>query len=288
MPLDERQRRRQERARTGWEPPGPMPMGDQGQPDLQPGPGESLDAFAGHWRIFQLRGGHRYSTDDLLGAWFALDTLRQLDLTVDRALDLGTGIGSVGMFLLWALPDLHLTGIEAQPESLALARRTARYNGVAQRVTYREGDLREGLSGLPTFDLITGSPPYWDPADGTLSEGPQKGPCRFELRGGVEEYCAAAAHLLSPGGIFVVVFDGRQRDRLEAAAQSAGLAVYRYRDVVSKQGRPPLIGLAAMARPDEVPAPYRAEPPLVLRDADGTRTAEFRALRARMGMPPGA
>lgn len=287
MPLDERQRRRQQRARAGWEPPGPLPSGDQGDPELMPGPDESLDAFAGHWRIFQLRHGHRYSTDDLLGAWFALDTLHRLGRTTDRALDLGTGIGSVGMFLLWAMPELHLTGVEAQPRSLALARRTARYNGVAHRVTYREGDLRDGLSGLSPFDLITGSPPYWDPADGTLSEGPQKGPCRFELRGGVEAYCEAAERMLAPGGLFGVVFDGRQRARLERAARAAGLAVYRYRDVVSKEGRSPLIAVAAMTRPDEAPGPYQPEPPLVLRHADGTRTEEFRALRARMGLPPG-
>lgn len=288
MPLDERQRRRQERARAGWEPPGPLPLGDRGEPDLVPGPDETLDAFAGHWRIFQLRQGHRYSTDDMLGAWFALDTLGRLDRTPDRALDLGTGIGSVGMFLLWALPNLQLTGIEAQPRSLALARRTARYNGVAERVTYREGDLRDAMAGLEPFELITGSPPYWDPADGTLSEGPQKGPCRFELRGGVESYCEAAERLLAPGGLFIVVFDGRQRTRLERAAQAAGLAVYRYRDVVSKEGRPPLIAVAALTRPHEQPDPYQPEPPLLLRHEDGTRSPEFRALRAMMGMPPGA
>jgi len=31
---------------------------------------ESLDAISGHFRIFQLRGGHRFSTDDVLTAWY--------------------------------------------------------------------------------------------------------------------------------------------------------------------------------------------------------------------------
>lgn len=286
MPLDERQRLRQARARAGWEPPGPLPLGDRGEPDLLPLPDETLDAFAGHWRIFQLRHGHRYSTDDLLAAWFALDTLDRLGRSPGRSLDLGTGIGSVGMFLLWALPDLQLTGIEAQPRSLDLARRTARYNGVAARVTYREGDLRAGLTGLSPFELITGSPPYWDPADGTLSDGPQKAPCRFELRGGVEAYCEAAASLLAPEGVFVVVFDGRQRARLERAAQAAGLAFHRYRDVISKEGRAPLIALAALRHP-AMAASVLVEGPLVLRDQEGARTDAFRTLRARMGLPPG-
>jgi hypothetical protein len=31
-------------------------------------PGESLDALSGHFRILQLRRGHRFSTDDVLTA----------------------------------------------------------------------------------------------------------------------------------------------------------------------------------------------------------------------------
>lgn len=286
MPTHDSQRARQARARANWSPSGPLPPGDHGDPRLRPGPAETLDCFAGHWRIFQLRKGHRYSTDDLLGAWFAFDTLRRLGRTPEHALDLGTGIGSVGLFLAWKFPDLQLTGVEAQAESLALARRTALYNGVAERVRYLDGDLRSQAWGQ--FDLVTGSPPYWDQADGTLSEGPQKGPCRFELRGGVEDYCLAAEESLAPGGLFVVVFDGRQRRRLELAAEGAGLAIFRIRDVVSNIGREPLIVVAAMARPAEAPASFSEVSPLLLRGEGGQRSREFRELRAEMGLPPGA
>ena len=285
MKPTDRQRARQARARANWDPSGPLPIGDQGDPDLLPGPDETLDAFAGHWRIFQLKKGHRYSTDDLLGAWFTVDTLESLDRLPVRALDLGTGIGSVGLFLLWKFPDLHLNGVEAQTRSLDLARRSARFNGVASRVQYIEGDLRSG--DLGRFDLITGSPPYWNPADGTLSDGPQKGPCRFEFRGGLEDYCQAAERSLSPGGIFVLVFDGRQHDRLERAAKESGLGIFRLRDVVAHQGREPLILVAAMSRSSGLPMEYREEPPLILREDGGRRSAEFRALRSEMGLPPG-
>ena len=263
-----------------------------------PGPGETLDAFAGHWRIFQLRDGHRYSTDDLLAAWFASDSLARADRTPKRALDLGSGIGSVGFFLLWKFASLALTGIEAQAGSLALARRTARYNGVDSRVTLlerdlretlHERDLREPLADLGTFDLVTGSPPYWDPASGKVSDRPQKGPCRFEYRGGVEHYCARAAETLAPGGLFVLVFDGRQRDRLLGTAAAAGLVATRTRDVISVAGRPPLLVLAAFTTTNGagIPIGEANEAPLLLREANGDRTPEFRALRQEMGLPPG-
>ena len=286
MDLTERQRRRQERARQGWTPPGPVPPGDQGDPSLEPRPDETLDAFAGHWRIFQLRHGHRYSTDDMLAAWYAVTACQDLGLAPMRALDLGCGIGSVGMFVAWRYPELHLTGIEAQQVSLELARRSLRYNGLASRVELRAGDLRTALPE-GAFDLVTGSPPYWDPAAGTLSDRPQKAPCRFEQRGGVEDYCRAAAAALAPHGLFALVMDGRQRERVLASARDAGLALLRIRDVVPREGKAPLMVLAAMRLTGSGSEAPREEPPLILRDGAGVRTETFREIRRSMGMPPG-
>lgn len=291
MDLTERQRQRQARARRDWTPPGPVPPGDQGDPALRPGPGETLDAFAGHWRIFQLQAGHRYSTDDLLAAWYAVTACQELGLQPARALDLGCGIGSVAMFVAWRFPDLAMTGIEAQEISLALARRSVRYNGVAHRFNLCHGDLRAVERGSNWggghFDLVTGSPPYWAPEDGTLSDRPQKAPCRFEQRGGVEVYCRAAAAALAPDGLFALVMDGRQRERVLAGAAMAGLALTRIRDVVPRDGKAPLMVLAAMRHAAKTTEAPREEPPLILRDAAGVRTDAFRALRASMGMPPG-
>ncbi|MNY28467.1 tRNA1(Val) (adenine(37)-N6)-methyltransferase [compost metagenome] len=159
---------------------------------------------------------------------------------------------------------------------------------MAERTRYLLGDLREQAATVGAFELVTGSPPYWDQADGTVSDAPQKGPCRFEFRGGVEAYCEAASATLAPGGVFVVVFDGRQTARLERAAEAAGLDILRLREVVSREGDPPLIVLAAMARSGEAPGPRQDEPRLLLRDAEGKRTDAFRALRETMGLPPGA
>lgn len=286
MHLTEKQLQRQTRARRDWTPPGPVPPGPNGDPDLVPREDESLDAFAGHWRIFQLRQGHRYSTDDLLAAWYAVSTCRKLGITPQRALDLGCGIGSVGLFVAWSFPELRLTGVEAQSVSAALARRSIRYNGISERVVVHDGDLRTGVPAGP-FDLITGSPPYWDPRDGTLSDAPQKGPCRFEQRGGVEDYCKAAATALAPEGIFALVMDGRQRDRVLAGAHAAGLAILSIRDVVPREDKPPLMVLAAMTHAATATEAPREEPPLMLRDRAGVRTDEFREIRRQMGMPPG-
>ena len=52
----------------GWAKPGPIPPGALAPPAVPPE--ETLDAISGHFRIFQLRDGHRFSTDDVLTAWY--------------------------------------------------------------------------------------------------------------------------------------------------------------------------------------------------------------------------
>jgi tRNA1Val (adenine37-N6)-methyltransferase len=286
---------RRARLQAGFHPPGPPAAAP---PGLEPGPDETLDALCGAWRIFQLRRGHRYSADDLLVAWYAGETVRRAGLIVDRALDLGSGIGSVALMVAWQFPGAHLTTVEAQAQSRALAARSVAWNGVGDRYTLLAGDLREAAPATGDFDLVTGSPPYFDPAAGVVSDGPQKGPCRFELRGGVEDYCAAAARAVRPGGRVALVMASAGRARVVSGATAAGLAIEAWRPVVFKEGRPPMIDLFALRleSPGDRADPRctmpglegTAEPPLVLRAADDTRTEAFRAVRRAMGYPPGA
>jgi tRNA1(Val) A37 N6-methylase TrmN6 len=56
----------------------------------------SRDSLAGGWRIYQLRRGHRFSADDLLTAWAAVEARPE----ARTLLDLGAGIGSVGLVSL--------------------------------------------------------------------------------------------------------------------------------------------------------------------------------------------
>src|SRR5688572_24940449 len=49
----------------GWRRPGPVPPGG-----LEPEENETLDYLCGWFRIFQYAKGHRYSTDDVLTAWY--------------------------------------------------------------------------------------------------------------------------------------------------------------------------------------------------------------------------
>lgn len=276
----------------GWVAPGPRPAAWDA-PAVAPRAGEDLCFLAGDWRILQRIGGHRWSLDDLATAWFAAETVA--GTPPRRHADIGCGIGSVLLLVAWRFPGLRSVGVEAQEVSLALARRSLAGNGVAERCEVRHGDLRDPAM-LPegaVFDLVTGTPPYLPPGTACESARVQRGPCRIEHRGGIEDYCAAAARLLARGGWFVACAGGAQTPRVHDAARDVGLAVVRSRDVVPREGKPALLGVHAMRRVGDAsldpsgtpPVPPRQPPPLVVRDADGAWTAEFRALRRAMGMP---
>jgi tRNA1Val (adenine37-N6)-methyltransferase len=260
---------RPRRRPAGWVAPGPQPKGPGTDADLQPCADEDLSYLTGNYRIFQKRRGHRWSVDDFLTAYFAIRDQRP----VHYALDLGCGIGSVLQMVAWGYPHAHVTGIEAQEVSYGLLCRSLRYNGLESRTTTRFGDLRTVAISLPkaAFDLITGTPPYFAESAGIKSDKPQKGPCLFETRGGLEDYCNAAARLLAPDGKFWVCAGPYPETRGPVAAQAAGLVLERWLDIVPRRGKPILFRVFCMSRQlqsGSVPLPAAREE-FVVREADG-------------------
>jgi tRNA1(Val) A37 N6-methylase TrmN6 len=235
----------------------------------------TLDILAGAWRIFQLRMGHRFSADDLLTAWAAV----RAKPGARRLLDLGAGIGSVGLLALWKLPaTAHLTMVEVQAVSHALACRTVAYNHLTARVTLHHQDLRHWPGG--NFDLITASPPYIPIAQGVLPRHAQKAAARFELHGDVFDYCQTAARSLATHGVLCFCH-AADDPRPEQAIARAGLTLVQQQAIHFRASMPPHIALFTCAWEGT-----RVDlPPLVIRDRQGYWTAEYLALREAMGAP---
>ena len=183
----------------------------------------------------------------------------------------------------------------AQAESVRLARKSAEWNGLTARYEIRQGDFRETgvLRGDEKFDLVLGSPPYFPSGSGREGDHPQKVACRFELRGNITDYCASAAKHLQKGGTFACVFPvapEEQHERLRSGATAAGLSIVRWRPVVLKEGDRPLLGLFSLMQSEDLPESLRArpwaEPPLIIRTADGTIHPEYVSVKLTFGFPP--
>lgn len=274
----------------GWAKPGPIPPGAlTGEPELEPG--ETLDAISGYFRLFQLNKGHRFSTDDVLTAWYGTSWCP----TARTVLDLGSGIGTVGMIAAWRLPAARFVTVEAQEESVRLARKSARWNGIENRYEIRRGDFRDPgiLQATEKFDLVLGSPPYFPLGSGVEGDHPQKIACRFEMRGTVADYCSVAARHLEHGGFFACVFPiapQEQEQRVCDGARAAGLTIIRRRPVTLREGERPLLGLFGMVRSENLPDWMRertwSEPELIIRARDGAVHPEYSAVKLSFGFPP--
>jgi len=238
----------------------------------------TLDGLTGEWFIFQRARGHRHSVDDLLTAAYALE----VSPTVARHLDLGAGIGGVGLLVLWGMGQrAHLTAIEAQAVSHRLLLANIVENGLSERVRPLLGDLREYESG-ECFPLITGSPPYFPISAGIVPRDSQKAHARFELRGDVSDYARTGQRHLAPAGWFVFCFPTPQKARALAAVAGAGLSAVRVRDVIPRAGLAPLFSLFACRHASEA-HPCAVDPPLVVRGEDGELSPEMQQVRRAFG-----
>ena len=271
----------------GWTRPGPIPPGGV---DLEAG--ETLDGLCGHWRIFQLEKGNRFSVDDLVTAWYGTTWCPR----ASRIADLGSGIGSVALLAAWRCPGAEVHTVEAQEQSLRLARKSIRTNGQEGRVFPRLGDLRDPdlFAGEALFDLVLGTPPYWPEGDRLPAAHAQSVPARLEVRGSLVDYAQAAARLLAPGGIFACVFPNDQRERALAALAGARLLCLHRREIVFKEGEPYGLDVFAAARRQDLPEDFgtkaqcpEVEAPILIRQRDGSVDPGIARVRLALGFPPG-
>lgn len=244
--------------------------------------GEELfvSGLVGPYRIFQRINGHRHSIDDATTAWYAL----QKSPPVKRTLDLGTGIGSVGLAVLWGLGDgAHLTCVEAQEISYKLLVENIRGNGLEQQVKAIHMDIRN-LHLEERFPLITGSPPYFPVGTGSLPGDSQKAHARFELRGDVGDYAQAAKRHITDDGLFVFCFPFQQKSRCIKLVTDVGFKLITIRDVVPMKSKPPLFSLYCASL--HYAGTTIEEPPLIVAFEDGKYTPEMRELQATRGFGP--
>ena len=91
-----------------------------------------------------------------------------------RGLDLGTGNGIIPILLSDRTDCAHLTGLEIQPASVDLAQRSLALNGLQDRISIVQGDIKEAdrIFAAASFDFITCNPPYRTPGSGKISGTP--------------------------------------------------------------------------------------------------------------------
>ncbi len=226
----------------------------------------------GRLTLFQPKVGYRFSLDPLLLADFVGPA------PLGRVADLGAGVGIVGLTLAKNDPAAPLTLVELQPRLAALCRKNAAHNGLSERVTVVQGDLlaastQKQLPGAG-FDLVASCPPYYPLGQGGVNPDGEEAIARHELRLPLPDLIRAARRLIGFRGRLAVVYPSNRLPELLAAMLSCGLQPTRLRLVHPHEGEPAqrvLVEAQKGAR-----AQLAIEPPLYVRNADGSYTAEAR------------
>ena len=192
-----------------------------------------------------------------------------------RVCDLGSGTGLLSLLLLQRQRELTVTGVELLPEALGLAEQAAARNGLSDRLTFRQGDLREIRHLLPAggFDLAVCNPPYYPAGSGQLPDEAALRTARSESGCTLEEVCAAAAHLLRWGGSLCLVHKPERLADLCCALRGRGLEPKRLRPVCRRAGDAPSLLLMEARRGGRPGLDIAA--PLCLEDGAGCPTAEL-------------
>lgn len=148
-----------------------------------------------------------------------------------RLLDLCTGSGAIAIALLHELSSWTGVATDISPAALAIARRNAERNAVADRLELRQGDLWAALPAADagaSFQLIVSNPPYVNSAViDTLSAEVRREP-RLALDGGpdglvfYDRILAAAAAHLAPGGWLVLEHGYDQAEAVASRLSAAG------------------------------------------------------------------
>ena len=176
--------------------------------------GESLDAlFDGHLKLFQSRGGYRFSLDALLLAYFATPKRK------DRVIDLGTGNGVIPLILAKLHPEVTIAAVEYQSAMVERAARNIKLNQLAARISLCRGDVRAAgsIGSAGSFDVVACNPPYRPRASGRMSPNDEKQIARHEIHGDLGDFLTAGAFLLrAKGRMSLVYLAGRAVDLLSS------------------------------------------------------------------------
>ncbi len=192
-----------------------------------------------------------------------------------KVIDLGTGTGIIPILLEAKTKAAHLTGLEIQPESADMARRSVRLNGLESKIDIVTGDIKEadGLFASASFDIVTCNPPYMIGQHGLVNpEGP-KAIARHEVLCTFEDVTRVSAKLLKPGGHFYLVHRPFRLAEIMTMLSEYKLEPKRMRLVypyVDKEPNMVLLEATRGGRPR-----MQVEPPLIVYKEPGVYTQEI-------------
>lgn len=235
------------------------------------------DAFlGGALSILQPKPGYRAGIDGIL-----------LAASVpagdgDAVLDVGAGVGVVGLAVARRLAHARVSMVERNPRLAELARRNIERNDLAERVHLFEADVARpsGDAVMPgaaagTFDHVLANPPFHIEGRGTAASDPVKAGANAMPEGDLDRWVRFMAGMARPGGTATLI---HRADALPAllealAGRFGGAAVL---PIHPRAGEPASRVLVSAIKGSR--APLELLPGLVLHNADHSFRPDVEAI----------
>lgn len=202
----------------------------------------------------------------------------------DSVLDLGSGVGTAGLCLLARVDNIHVTGLELQPQLADLAQANAAENGLDGRYTVVQGCLTSRPAALRgvTFDHVITNPPWYEPGTIRPPRADSKAIGHLEGEADLAQWLRAAVKYLKPKGRLWLIHRADHLGRILAGLDGLKVGEIRVVPIWPKQGRA-AIRVLVTARKDSK-APMELLPGLVAHADDGAYTPQAEAI-LRDGLP---
>jgi len=173
--------------------------------------------------------------------WNFLSTVNRQSST---ALDFGTGTGCIAIALAAKCPNAKITALDISLDALALAKKNAAQNQVAERIDFLAGDGFATLNSEAQFDLIISNPPYIASAEiATLNPEVRDFDPRTALDGGADgldfyrRLAKEARPFLKPDGKFMVEFGDGQAEEIKNIVEAEKWIVEAVKEDYSQRAR---------------------------------------------------
>lgn len=163
---------------------------------------ERLDEVNENLTLIQKKDGLTFGTDAFLLASFIKNAPSA------KGAELGAGTGIVSLLAAQRQKLGHIYAIEVQSDFCALTDRNVKLNGLGDKITVLEADARDikATSVGGELDVVFSNPPYMKTDSGKRNTSERKYIARHEVKGGIDDFCAAAYRLLKHGGKFYCVY----------------------------------------------------------------------------------
>lgn len=232
----------------------------------------------GRVRLIQPARGYRAGLDAALLA-AACDALPG-----QRVIEAGCGAGGALLAAAARRPESRFTGVERDPEALALAAENVALNGLGDRVEVMAGDVGQPFAklGLAPFDAVICNPPFFDDPAALRAPSPEK-TAAWMADGGLPAWTPFLTKAVREGGTITVIHRAdRLADLLDLLGAKAGS--FQIRPVHPHADEPAKRVLVRAVKTGK--APLKLLPALVLHERGGAKhTAEAEAiLRGEAGL----